>query len=808
MFKNYLKTAFRNLAKNKGFTFINVFGLALGLATCMLIVFYVFDELSYDRFNTKADRIYRVNNDIKFGGNANSYAVSPAPMAAAFLAELPEVEQVVRFRDKGGFQVKKGDLRIKERKVIYADPSVFSVFTFPLLQGDPATALKEPRTVVLNERAAKKYFGSGNAMGKTLVFNDSLLYKVTGVMKDIPAQAHFNYDFFLSMASLDESRELSWLSNNFNTYILLKKGASLKAVEAKFPKMVNEHVGPQLQAAVHLSIGNLEKGGSYFRFSLTPLLDIHLRSNRVAELGMNGNIQYVYIFGAIAAFILLIACVNFMNLSTARSSNRAREVGVRKVLGSPRKYLVAQFLSESVMVTFIATVIAVIAAKLLLPLFNQMAGKEMAITTQTLIWLIPVLLVLVVVIGCLAGSYPALFLSGFQPIDVLKGKLSAGFKGGMLRSGLVIFQFFISICLIIGTMVIYNQLKYIQSKDLGYSRDQVLVVQNVYNIGRQTPVFKKEVERMPDVKSVTLTGFLPTEGYNNSTTVFQDRSMDSKRALSTQFWSVDDTYIPTLGMKLVAGRNFSHLLSTDSSSVIINETAARKLGFADPLNKQLFVPTDNMGLHNKALHIVGVVKDFNFHSLRENVTPVILSYSDDWGALAVKVKTANVPALIDRIKNKWKEIAPGQQFQYSFMDLDFKATYDTEQRIGTIFITFTTLAIIIACLGLFGLAAYAAEQRTKEIGIRKVLGANVSTIVAMLSKDFILLVLISIVFAVPISWWGMQKMFLQDFAYRQNIQWWVLAAAGLGAIVIAFVTISFQSIKAALSNPVTSLRSE
>src|SRR6185503_17255956 len=307
-------------------------------------------------------------------------------------------------------QVEKGDLRIKDRKVIYADPSVFSVFTFPLLQGDPATALKEPRTMVLNERAAKKYFGSGNAMGKTLVFNDSLLYKVTGVMKDIPAQAHFNYDFFLSMASLDESRELSWLSNNFNTYILLKKGASLKAVEAKFPKMVNEHVGPQLQAAVHLSIGNLEKGGSYFRFSLTPLLDIHLRSNRVAELGMNGNIQYVYIFGAIAAFILLIACVNFMNLSTARSSNRAREVGVRKVLGSPRKYLVAQFLSESVMVTFIATVIAVIAAKLLLPLFNQMAGKEMAITTQTLIWLIPVLLVLVVVIGCLAGSYPALFL--------------------------------------------------------------------------------------------------------------------------------------------------------------------------------------------------------------------------------------------------------------------------------------------------------------------------------------------------------------------------------------------------------------
>ncbi len=808
MFKNYLKTAFRNLAKNKGFTFINVFGLALGLATCMLIVFYVFDELSYDRFNINADRIYRINNDIKFGGNTNSYAVTPAPLAAAFLAELPEVEQVVRFRDRGGFQVKKGDMRIKESRVIYADPTVFSIFTFPMLKGDPATALKDPHTAVINESTAKKYFGTTDAVGKTLVTNDSVLYKVTGVIKDIPVQAHFNYDFFLSMASLPEGKDVSWVSNNFNTYILLKKGASAKAVAAKFPKMVREHVEPQLQAIIHLNMKQLEKTGNYIRFNLTPLLDIHLRSNRVAELGMNGNIQYVYIFSVIAIFILLIACVNFMNLSTARSSNRAREVGVRKVLGSPRKYLVAQFLSESVMVTFIATVIAMMAAKLLLPLFNQMSGKVLALDGHTLIWLIPVLLVLVVVIGCLAGSYPAFFLSGFQPIDVLKGKLSAGFKGGMLRSGLVIFQFFISICLIIGTLVIYNQLKYIQSKDLGYNRDQVLVVQNVFNLGPQTPVFKKEVEKMPGVMSVTLTGFLPTEGYNNSTTMFADHSMDSKKALNTQFWSADDTYIPTLGMKLVAGRNFSHLMSTDSSAVIINETAARKLGFADPLNKTLFVPTDDMAKNVKPVHVIGVIRDFNFHSLRENVTPLVLSYGDNWGALAVKVKTAGVAALIGRIKDEWKEMAPGQEFAYTFMDQDFKNTYDAEERIGTIFITFTTLAIIIACLGLFGLAAYAAEQRTKEIGIRKVLGANVTTIVAMLSKDFILLVLISIAFAVPISWWGMNKMFLQDFAYRQNIQWWVFVSSGAAAILIAFITISFQSIKAALSNPVTSLRSE
>ena len=808
MFKNYLKTAFRNLAKNKGFTFINVFGLALGLATCMLIVFYVFDELSYDRFNVNADRIYRVNNDIKFGGNTNSFAVSPAPLAAAYQAELPQVEQTVRFRDKGGFTVKKGEMRIKERRVIYADPTVFTIFTFPMLQGNPATALKDPHTVVINESMAKKYFGNADAVGKTLVTNDSVLYKVTGVIQDIPVQAHFNYDFFLSMASLPESKDGSWVSNNFVTYLLLKKGASAKAVEAMGPAMVREHVGPQLLSIIHLNIDQLEKSGNYFRLNLTPLLDIHLHSAREAELGMNGNIQIVYIFSAIAIFILLIACVNFMNLSTARSSNRAREVGVRKVLGSPRKYLIAQFLSESVMVTFIATVIAIVGAKLLLPLFNQMSGKTLVIDAHTLVWLIPVLLVLVVVIGCLAGSYPAFFLSAFRPIDVLKGKLSAGFKGGWLRSSLVVFQFFISICLIIGTLVIYNQLKYIQSKDLGYNREQILVVQNAYNIGRQTPVFKKEVEKMPGVQSVTLTGFLPTEGYNNSTTLFEDHSMDSKRALSAQFWSVDDTYIPTLSMKMVAGRNFSHLMGSDSSAIIINEAAARKLGLTDPLNKILFLPTDNMAKNVKQVHIIGVVKDFNFKSLHETVSSLVLSYNDDWGTLAVKAKTADIPALMDRIKSKWTELAPGKEFEYTFMDKDFDAIYDTEQRTGTIFVTFTTLAIIIACQGLFGLAAYAAEQRTKEIGVRKVLGANVSTIVAMLSKDFILLVLISIAFAVPISWWAMQKLFLQNFAYKQDIQWWVFVSAGMGAIIIAFATISFQSIKAALSNPVMSLRSE
>jgi len=808
MIKNCLKTAFRNLLKNKGFTAINVLGLALGLATCLLIVFYVFDELSYDRFNVKADRIYRVDNDIKFGGNENSYAVSPAPMAAAFLNDLPEVEQAVRFRDRGGMQVKKGNERIMERRMIYADPAMFSVFTFPMIAGDPATALKNPRSVVINETTAKKYFNTTNVVGRTFTFNDSLLYKITGVIKDIPKQAHFNFDFFLSMESLPESKNGSWLSNNFVTYILLKKGVSPKHLEVKFPALTKRYVGPQLQAAIHLTMDALEKAGNYFRFSLIPLTDIHLHSNRVAELGANGNIQYVYIFSAIAIFILLIACVNFMNLSTARSSNRAREVGVRKVLGSPRKYLIAQFLTESILITLLGTLIAVFAAWAMLPLFNQMSGKELAVTPQIFGWLAPALVLIIIVIGCLAGSYPALFLSGFQPIRVLKGKLSAGFKGGWLRSFLVVFQFSISIFLIIGTLVIYNQLKYIQNKDLGFKRDQVLVVRNVYNLGKQTKIFQQEVNKLPDVVNSTLTGFLPTEGQNNSTTFFKDHTMDSKTALSTQVWSVDDNYIPTLGMKLVAGRNFSKLMSTDSSSAIINETAARQLGFTDPLNKILYYPTDSYGKVIKPVHVIGVVKDFNFNSLRYNVTPVVLLFEDDWGALAIKIKTANIPALIDQVKNKYKELAPNQQFNYSFMDADFDATYRAEQRIGTIFISFTSLAIIIACLGLFGLAAYAAEQRTKEIGIRKVLGADVSSIVGMLSKDFLRLVFISIVVASPLAWWFMQTWFLQGFAYRQNIAWWIFAAAGVTSIVIAFITISYQSIKAAVANPVNSLRSE
>jgi putative ABC transport system permease protein len=496
-----------------------------------------------------------------------------------------------------------------------------------------------------------------------------------------------------------------------------------------------------------------------------------------------------------------------MNLSTARSSNRAREVGVRKVLGSPRKYLIAQFLSESVIITFIATIIAVIGAWLLFPLFNQMADKELAFTVNIFAWLLPALLIMTLVIGCLAGSYPAFFLSAFQPIDVLKGKLSAGFKGGFLRSFLVVFQFSISIFLIIGTLVIYHQLKYIQNKDLGYNREQVIVINNIDALGNQAKVLKEELKRLPGVVNTTMTGFIPTGGWRNNTTFFQSQALDTKTALSSQIWDVDEDYITTMGMKLVDGRNFSKEKKVDSSAIIINEAAVKLLGFKDPINKELYVPLDNMVKKLKQLRIIGVVKDFNFNSLRENITPVIFSLSESRGSLAIRISTANTTGLLAQIKNKWHTLSPNQQIDYSFMDEDFDAIYRTERRMGGIFIAFTSMAIVIACLGLFGLAAYAAEQRTKEIGIRKVLGANVSIIVAMLSKDFIKLVIISIIIASPLAWLSMQQ-WLQGFAYRDGIKWWIIAVAGLGAMVIAFITISFQSIKAAIANPVNSLRSE
>jgi putative ABC transport system permease protein len=801
MIRNYIKTAYRSLLKNKGFTILNVLGLSVGLATCLLIVFYVVDELSYDRYNTKADRIYRVTVNARLNGNEGSYAGSEEPLPAALKGNFPEIVKTTRMIDLNGlfmsplkFYIRKGNENIEEKKVVFTESSLFDVFTLPMIAGSPKGVLDAPHTVVITESTAKKYFNRIDAVGQTLTINDTSTYKVTAVIKDIPAQSHFNYDFLFSYSSRAESSQHGWGYGGMHNYLLLKPGSDVKKLEKQIQA---------IEIARSFSAAAWSTGSNYFRPALTPLTKIHLNSGTQYELSPGGSMQYVYIFSVIAGFILLIACVNFMNLTTARSANRAKEVGVRKVLGSQRKHLMAQFLTESTLVAFVSTLIALFLVWALMPSFNQLAAKSLAINAQSTTWLVPLLIAAVLGIGFLAGVYPAFYLSAFQPIQVLKGKIAAGFKGGLLRSFLVVFQFAISIFLIISTLVIYNQLNYIHNKSLGFNRDEVLVIKNTGTLGNKAKILKEQLKQLPGVASATLSLYQPTGGERLKTGLFPDRLIDIKKDVLSEFWSVDEDYINTMGLKLTNGRNFSKEMATDTAAIIVNEAFVRKFGTKNPLGKSIF--RDSYGVQE--FHIIGVVKDFNYESLRENISPLALVYSPDNGALSVKLHTSGLSSLMGRIEDKWKELSPNQQYGYSFMNEDFDATYRSEQRVGTLFISFSTLAIVIACLGLFGLAAYAAEQRNKEIGIRKVLGASISSIVSMLSMDFIKLVLIAILIATPLAWFAMQK-WLEDFAYRSTIQWYMLAIAGLTAIIIAFITISFQSIKAALGNPINSLRSE
>lgn len=808
MIRNYLKTALRNLWKNKGFSAINIIGLAIGLATCLLILIYVMDELSYDRYNKNADRIYRLDAEIKFGGTHFVLASAPAAAGPALLKDYPEVEKEVRMRQDGGFLVRKGSQNIREDAVVYADSTIFDVFTLPLINGDPHTALVDAHTIVLSEKMAKKYFDAVDIVGKTLVINDSIPYKVTGVMRDMPTQSHFRADFLVSLSESDDAKRTDqWLSNNYNIYMLLRPGVNGRHFEGKLQGMVVKYIAPLLQSVVNVSLDQFYKGGNKYVFTLTPLTDIHLHSNKTSEMGANGSIQYVYIFSAIAIFILLIACVNFMNLSTARSANRAKEVGIRKVLGSLRGSLIQQFIIESVLVSFIAMLLALGIAWLLLPVFDQLAAKEMSIGLFSRPLLAPGLLCLVLVVGLLAGSYPAFFLSAFQPIAVLKGNVARGFKTGWLRNSLVVFQFAISICLIIGTVVIYRQLGYIRSRSLGFNREQVLVIQNTSALGAGVKAYKDKLANLPGVEGVTMTGYLPTSGYRNDDAFFLSPDLDIKKGLSMQQWPIDEHYIPVLGMNIVDGRNFSKDFPTDSTGIIINEAVVRLAGLTHPIGTKFYTLDDITTKKLLTYHVVGVVKDFNFNSLREVVSPLAFFLRPDNNRIALRVSTDHVERLVAQVEDNWRTLAPGQPFSCTFMDDDFNSLYRSEQRMGGISLSFSLLAIFIACLGLFGLAAYAAEQRMREIGIRKVLGASVTGIIALLSKDFLLLVLIAALIAFPLSWWAMYR-WLQDYAYRISIGWEVFALAGTLAVGIALLSVGLQALRSALANPVKSLRAD
>jgi putative ABC transport system permease protein len=799
-----VKLAWRQLLKNKGFTALNIFGLTLGLTTFLLIVLYVADELNYDRFNVNASRIYRLNTDILNGGQLTAMADAAPPVAPTLLRNYPEVEQAARIMPwDGGMLVRKGQSLIKETRVAACDPSILSIFTLPMVQGNAATALATTHSIVITESLAQKYFGTTAVVGRNLVAIDgNTPLKIGGVIRDIPAQASFHYDILVTMQG--DSMQIKSSFYNFfpmSTFVLLKPGTNFNVFNKKLAGFMRKFV-PEY--------GEMEddaKGTWYTRLNATPLTDIHLRSSRVDELARNGNIQYIYIFSVIALFVLLIAAINFMNLSTARSANRAREVGVRKVLGSLRSALIGQFLTESLLITFAAGVGALGLTFLVLPWFNDLADKHLAFDAHTLAWVLPVIAAAVLVVGLLAGAYPAFFLSRFRPVEVLKGKLATGFKGAALRSTLVVFQFSISLCLIVGTLVVYRQLSYIQHKDLGFDRSRILVV-NGMDALRDPTTLQKEVRQFPGVTGATISGFLPTNSKRWHDGAYGPANGTGTNGGWCQVWKIDDAYLPTLGMQLVAGRNFSRDYGTDTAAVIVNEAAARLFAIdKDPLNKPVTLAWWQRS--NRPMKVIGVVKNFNFSSLRDNIQPLLFvnNLDEDANMMAIRARTDNWPALLAQLKARWGSLVPNRTFEFSFMDNDFDGLYRAEQRMGQLSVLFSTLAILIACLGLFGLAAYAAEQRTTEIGIRKILGASVPNIVGLLSRDFGRLIAISILIATPLAWLGMDK-WLQSFAYRTTVSPWLFVLAALIVVLIAAATAVYQSIRAAVVNPVESLRNE
>ncbi|KAA0993175.1 ABC transporter permease [Dyadobacter aurulentus] len=810
MLQNYFKIAWRNLQRNRAFSAINIAGLAIGLASCMLISLYVIDELSYDRFNEKADQIVRVVfKGTMQGGKFNEAHVMP-PTAAALKADYPEVLESTRLRHGGSPVILMNEKLFTDNRLALVDNNFFQVFTLPFLSGNSKTALSDPNAIVISETMARKFFGNTDPVGKLLTFKGFQdKPKIAGVFKDIPRNSHFQFDIFASLANSGEAKSTSWMQSEFFTYLVLPKDYDYKKLEAKLPGTVEKYMGPQVEGAFGMSFKEFRKKGNLLGLYLQPLTDIHLHSDFQYDLGDNGDIRYVYIFGAVATIMLLIACINFMNLSTASSSKRAKEIGVRKVMGSARRELVWQFLTESVLITFLAMVLAILIGVIALPLFNSLSDKELKIDFETIPAIAAYFVLFGLFVGFFAGSYPAFFLSSFRPIAVLKGNisgsLSPGSKGISMRSGLVVFQFAISIVLIIGTMVVYNQLEFIQNKKLGYDKDQVLVLPDAWALGKNQEAFKNELISDSRIAKVSASGYLPAgPSYNNNYSIFPESR--STELVKTLRYDVDYDYISTLGMKLVEGRNFSKSFGTDSSAIIINQTTAKMLGWERNALNHTISSNSNDGKRSTYV-IIGVVEDFHFKSFHEQISPLVMILGKGSGTMIAKVKTKDIAGLISSLEKKWNAFKPDLPFTYSFLDDRFDETYKAEQKTAKILGLFAALTIFVACLGLFGLATFTAEQRTKEIGVRKVLGASVPGIVVLLSRDFMKLVGIAMLIAAPMAWWLMNK-WLQDFAYKIDVAWWMFVAAGMLSLMVALVTVSFQSVKAALMNPVKSLKSE
>jgi putative ABC transport system permease protein len=812
MLKNYFIIAIRNLKKHKGYSLINILGLAVGISCCLLILLYVRNELSYDKFYKNADSIYRVYVNSSINGQQSSNCKTAAPLGNTLVRDFPEVVTSTRIGFFGNHVLKYKDKVYRERHLYTADSNFFDFFSLLLINGNPKTVLSQPNSIVITQSAALKYFGNENPVGKILNADSQNSFIVTGLMEDFPANSSFRCDILLSMSTYPAAKNNYWLNMSYTTYILLNKGTDPLIFQKKLQKVANDYVGPEAESALGISFRDFLNKGNTWDFYLQPLTSIYLHSK--SDYGIDPNtewfdqntsdIEYVYIFSAVAIFILLLAIINFINLTTARSETRSKEVGIKKTLGSNKTKLIGQFLTESIAVSLLSVLISIVLVEIVLPFFNQLAGMSLKLELFDSIFTIPFLVISAVIIGILSGSYPAFYLSSFKPVHLFKpspGKIN---RKSRLRSGLVVVQFAISIALLIGTFIIRNQIIYIQNKNLGFNREYLYAIKN-FGISENTlHVFEQELSRNPDIISLTNSSIMFFPGIPGNGYLYNKRQVTN--TISSQYLDVDYNFLKTFKIPLLRGRFFSKEFSSDSTAVVINEEMNKRCGAEDPVGKDLIQP----GNHSMTYKIIGVVKNFNYQSLHQQIKPLVLFLSPVTQAasiLTIRISSKNIKNTTAFIDNTWKKITGGEDIYSSFVNQDLARLYESEERAGTVAAVFSGLAIFIACLGLFGLASFVTEQRKKEIGIRKVLGASVFELIIMLSKEFTKWVLIANLIAWPAAYFIMNN-WLANFAYRTNIDLLIFLLSGAAALIISLATVSTHAVKAATANPVESLHYE
>lgn len=806
MFTNLIRHSLRSFKRQRAYIVINVLGLSIGIACSLLIALFVLNELSFDKFNKKRDRIFRMDLNGKLGGQEVTVAYSAAIIGPTMVKEVPEVEAFLRMNGIGPVNAEYNNITFASDHIVEADSSFFNFFSIPVLKGDQNNLLNGPHKAVVSETFAKKMFGNENPIDKTIkIGTDTTRYVISGVMADVPENSHFDADIITSFMTNPGSKNPTWLSNSFSTYLLLKPNSSYKTVDAKLPAMIVKYVGPELQRFMGVSVEDFAAKGNKYRFFLQNLADIHLDTSVQQQFKPASDSKYLKIFGSIAILIVLIAAINFMNLSTAQATRRAKEVGIKKVGGSTRGMLIGQFLAESFILSFISLIIAMVLIRLSLSYFNNLLGAHLVLNIFASWYTIPVLILFAIFVGFLAGSYPALFLSSFNPYEVLKGSVRNSMKNGKLRRVLVVFQFAVSILLIVGTMIMYRQIKYMLNKDVGFNKEQLMVINGADALGKKMKSFKDIVKDIPGVVNIASSTAVP--GRNNNDNAYSMEGRKDESFLMQTNW-VDYNYLATYGMELAAGRSFNESFSTDKDACIVNESAVKNFSITDFSKTRFVQPLDSGKV--EYYPIIGVVKNFNFESLRNPIQPYVMRFQNEhqlWGYVTVRLMPQNYKTTIAAIEEKWKEFVPNNPMQYYFVDADFEHMYVQEKQNAQMAVIFSILAIFIAALGLFGLTSFTVEQRTKEIGVRKAMGSSIAGIYVVISQEVIILVTVSALIAWPLIYYIAGK-WLEGFYYKINLGVFSFVA-GLGiALGIAVLTISYRIMIAARVNPAQSLKYE